>query len=236
MFSETAKYYDLIYDQFRDYSRDVDLILAFVRRFAPNAGTVLDVGCGTGRHAQGLIQEGGYRVDGVDIEPAFVEIARERCPTGQFTVADMSDFHLDRKYDLLLCLFSSIGYVKTRERLQATSQCLADHLTPKGIALVEPWFTPDAFLPGRVHHIVAEAKDLTIVRMNSSVVRDGISFLNFHYLLGGEDGVEHLQETHELGLFTPEEMREGFEGGGLVVAEYDPEGLVGRGMYVLRRA
>lgn len=235
MFSETAQYYDLIYDQFRDYEKDVARIAAFVHRYAPDARSVLDVGCGTGRHAQGLVQSFGYQVDGVDIEPHFVEIAQRRCPEGRFTVADMADFDLSGRYDLILCLFSSIGYVKTLPRFAGAASCLANHLAPGGIALVEPWFAPDGFFPGRVHHIVAETDDLTIVRMNCSKVEDGISILNFHYLLGGEDGVNHLQETHELGLFTDEEMREGFAAGGLKVEEYDPEGMVGRGLYVLRR-
>jgi len=234
VFTETAELYDLIYDQFRDYRRDVESVVALVRERAPHARTVLDVGCGTGRHAQGLALEHGLDVDGLDIEPGFVEIAARRVPNGRFVTGDMADFDLGRRYDLILCLFSSIGYVKTRDRLEGAARCFARHLTPGGLAVVEPWFTPDSFTPGRVYLTCAEAEDVKISRMSTSAVRDELSVLDFQYLVGTADGVRHLRETHELGLFTRKEMQAGLEAGGLTVEAYDPEGMTGRGLFLLR--
>lgn len=235
MFSETPRYYDLIYDEFRDYEGDVARVAELVRRLAPEARTILDVGCGTGRHAQGLASGYGYQVDGLDIEAGFVEIAQGRCPGGRFSVADMADFDLGRRYDVVLCLFSSIGYVKTRGRLVSSVRCMADHLNPGGVAVVEAWLAPEAFTVGKVHLLTAERDDLKVSRMSSSTVRDGVSILDFHYLIGTAEGVRHVRETHELALFTEEEMREGLEAGGLDVVEYDPEGLNGRGLYIGQR-
>lgn len=232
MFSETARYYDFIYDAFRDYGADAAWVVRLARRLSPDARSVLDVGCGTGRHAQCLTRDHGYAVDGLDIEPAFVELARDRCPDGRFVVGDMADFDLGRKYDLVLCLFSSIGYVKTKQRLASAARSMARHLAPGGLAVVEAWFTPDGFFPGRVHLTTAEEEDLKVSRMNTSVVRDGISVLDFHYLIGTPDGVRHIRETHELGLFTRKEMEEGLAAGGLELVEYDPRGMTGRGLYV----
>lgn len=233
MFSETARYYDLIYDQFRDYEGDATRVAEMLRRLASGAELLLDVGCGTGRHAEALTRIHGYQVDGLDIQPDFVEIAQQRCPRGRFHVGDMADFDLGRRYDVLLCLFSSIGYVKTKERLAAAARCFRRHLSPSGVALIEAWMTPDAFTPGRVYLLTAETEDMKISRVNSSDVREGVSILDFHYLVGTPDGVRHLQETHELGLFTEQEMRQGFGRAGLEVLEYDPEGMTGRGLYVL---
>jgi hypothetical protein len=52
-----------------------------------------------------------------------------------------------------------------------------------------------------------------------------------HYLVGTADGVEQFEEHHELGLFTPEEMRSALEATGLTV-EHDPDGLMGRGLWI----
>ena len=60
--------------------------------------------------------------------------------------------------------------------------------------------------------------------------------MDFHYLVGDSDGVRHLEETHELGLFTMEEMVSAFEAAGFGSVEADPEGLTGRGMLVCRKA
>ena len=233
MFSETARFYDIIYDEFKDFNAEADQIAEILRRLAPQARTVLDVGCGTGRHAAALTDRHGFDVHGLDLEPAFVEIAQERCPNGRFQVADMAGFRLGRSYDLVLCLFSSIGYVKTRARLASTAASIRAHLNPGGLALIEPWFQPHTFFPGRVHFTTVDREDLKIVRMNTARVEEGVSILDFHYLIGKEGRVEHLEETHELALFTQEEMREGFAAGGLRVAQYDPQGLTGRGLYLL---
>jgi SAM-dependent methyltransferase len=234
LFSESARFYDLIYDQFKDFDAEVDQVAELLKRLAPEARTILDVGCGTGRHAAGLTERHGYQVDGLDLDPAFVEIARGRCPGGQFFIGDMADFRLGKRYDLVLCLFSSIGYVKTKERLAATAGTMGDHLNPGGMAIIEPWFPPDGFFPGKVSYTTVDGEDLKIVRMNTSRVEDGISILDLHYLIGTPEGVQHLQETHELALFTEDEMRVGLEAGGLELVEYDSEGLTGRGLYVVR--
>jgi ubiquinone/menaquinone biosynthesis C-methylase UbiE len=49
MFNESSKYYDLIYG-FKDYRRESAFLCSLIRRVAPDAGTLLDVACGTGEH------------------------------------------------------------------------------------------------------------------------------------------------------------------------------------------
>jgi len=234
VFSETAEFYDLIYDRFRDYPEDTERVARAIRRYAPQARTILDVGCGTGRHAQLLADEHGYEVDGLDIQPEFVEIARGRCPQGRFSVGDMADFDLGKRYDVVLSLFSSIAYVRTLVRLASAARALSRHLAPGGLSMVEPWMTPEDFTPGRVYLQCADTDEVKISRMSSSHVRNGVSILDFHYLVGSSQEVRHLRETHELGLFSKEEMRSAMEAGGLKLLEFDPEGLMGRGLYILQ--
>jgi hypothetical protein len=57
----------------------------------------------------------------------------------------------------------------------------------------------------------------------------------FHYLIATSESVEHVQELHELALFTREEYEEAFRAAGLSVT-FDPEGLMGRGLYVATKA
>jgi SAM-dependent methyltransferase len=235
LFSESARYYDLIYGEFKDFEKEADEVAGLLRDVAPGVRTLLDLGCGTGRHAAALTRKHGYAVDGLDVEPAFVEIAGERCPRGRFSVEDMAEFNLGRTYDAVICLFSSIGYVKTRDRLVSTVASIRRHLEPGGLALVEPWFTPDAFHPGKVSLTTARGEGVQISRMSWSRVQDGISILDFHYLVGTDAGVRHLQETHELALFTQEEMVEGLRAGGLELEEYRDPGLTDRGLYLARK-
>ena len=73
--------------------------------------------------------------------------------------------------------------------------------------------------------------DLKVARMNISEVEDGVSVLNFHYLVATSSGVEHFTERHELGLFSHDEYLSAFSAGGLEVV-YDADGLAGRGLYI----
>lgn len=108
---------------------------------------------------------------------------------------------------------------------------MSGHLLPGGVLLVEPWFTPEQWNPGRAFMTQVNKPDLKIVRMSHSGQRGKISRLEFQYLIGTSKGIEHAVEMHELGLFTHKEYRDAFKGAGLVT-RHDAEGLDGRGLYI----
>jgi SAM-dependent methyltransferase len=173
-------------------------------------------------------------VDGIDLDPAFVAIASAKNPRGTFTVADMRTFNLGRQYDAILCLFSSIGYVRTLDGVVNAIGRFRDHLTPAGIILVEPWFAPGILTDGYRSTDVGERGNLRVERHARTEVVGRISRLHFDYDITEDGHTRHASEIHELGLFTPEEMRGAFEANGLAV-EHDAKGLIGRGLYVARR-
>ncbi len=229
MFSKTAQYYDLIYSQ-KDYQAEVEKLVTFIgENHSPDADRLLDVACGTGHHIQYLKEH--FIVEGLDLDPKLLEIARKRNPEITFHEGDMIEFDLGHKFDILTCLFSSIGYVKTQENLNKTIATMAHHLNPGGLLIIEPWFTPQDWRPGTLHAQVIDEPELKIVRMNLSLSEGSVSFFDFHYLIGTLDGIEHFVERHELGLFETEEMKSAFTEAGLQVI-HDEEGLTGRGLYI----
>ena len=117
MFSSSAELYDLIYSSFKDYRAEAAQLAELIDREHPGARHVLDAACGTGEHARLLMEEHGLYVDGLDIEPAFVEIARRRLSGANVYEADMAAFALQERYDAVLCLFSSIGYLGSLDRV-----------------------------------------------------------------------------------------------------------------------
>jgi hypothetical protein len=145
----------------------------------------------------------------------------------------MSDFRLSQRYDAVLCLFSSIGYLQTLARVRQAFTCFRDHLTREGVIVVEPWFPPGVLDTGRKMQQVAETSGIRVSRTSRVAIEGNISRLYFDYEISDSTGIRHASEVHELGLFTPAELLRTFQEAGLQ-ADHDPRGLTDRGLYVAR--
>ncbi len=231
MFDKTADLYDAIYAAFKDYAKETAALASLLQQRLPLAKELLDVACGTGEHARLLAADYGYHVDGIDLDPGMIDVARAKNPAGRFAVADMTAFDLGRQYDAVLCLFSSIGYVRTLQNVVSALRSMKQHLRQDGIIIVEPWFEPTAWRPGHVAMNTAHYEGTSICRMSRALVDGRISIIEFEYLIGSPEGIRRASEVHELGLFTVAEMLSAFDTAGLRVT-HDPVGLMGRGLYV----
>jgi ubiquinone/menaquinone biosynthesis C-methylase UbiE len=230
MFTESASFYDAIY-AFKDYDAEAAKIAAAIRRVAPEARTLLDVACGTGMHARRLAAAPGFTVDGLDADPNMVRLARVAHPDGRFVLGDMTDFSLPRRYDVVTCFFGSIGYVLTLDRVRLALACFRRHLQPGGVLLLEPFFQPGALEHGREFRNAGVHAGVAVERVGQVFVDGPVVRVTFDYHFDGPVGGEHRREVHTLGLFTVEEMRAAIEGAGFR-ADYDPVGLIGRGLWM----
>lgn len=228
MFVESSELYDAIY-HFKNYAHECEILRAVIAVNAPGARTILDVACGTGEHDKFLRQY--YSVDGIDLNENYLEAARRKNPEGRYTRADMTGFDLSKTYDVVTCLFSAIGYVKTIERLNRAIACMARHVKPGGVLIVEPWLTPADWKPGTSHLHAGEIGPDKVCRMTVSSQEGILSVMLMHYLRSSPGGIEHYSERLELAMFTREEMTHAFELANMDV-RYDDQGLMGRGLYV----
>jgi len=228
VFTKTAAFYDAIYS-FKNYQAEAEKLRALIgeKRTAP-ARSLLDVACGTGLHLSFLRHH--FDVEGLDLDAKLLDVARQRCPGVTFHHADMTAFDLGRKFDVVTCLFSAIGYAGTVERLDQAVGNMARHLAPNGLLVVEPWLAPQDWRTGVIHALFVDRPELKIARLNHSQARGRLSVIDFHYLVGTPASIDYLTERHELGLFTREEYLESFRRAGLEVS-HDGQGLMGRGLY-----
>jgi SAM-dependent methyltransferase len=229
-YSQAAEFYDLLYQDEKDYPAEAALLASSIRALHPDATTLLDVGCGTGSHARALI-DAGFAVDGVDLEPAFVELARAKCPEGEFFVGDMRTLDVPGRYDVVTSLFSAIGYVEDEAGLRRAIAGMRAALNPGGVLIVDPWFEPGQLTHGWISVLVGVAEDVTVCRMARTLVEGTKSRLEFEYLIGRSTGIERRRETHTLGLFTQSQIEAAFTGAGLPVTR-KPAALRTRGLYV----
>jgi SAM-dependent methyltransferase len=229
-FSSSARLYDLIYSHL-DYDASAGYVAGVVRERNPSASSLLDVACGTGRHLD-IWRHRFDRVEGVDVDEEMLAVARDRLGDVPLHRGDFTTLDLGRTFDAVTCLFSSIGYAHTPDRLDAAIASMGRHLAPGGVLVVEPWFRRSAIDPGRVTGLVRETDDVVVARTSRMSLRGDISELEFAYLVTTTTGSEWFTETHVAGLYDPDRYLEAARRAGLD-AEFDPVGsALGRGMLI----
>lgn len=234
MFSKSQSFYDALYAALgKNYSKEAQTAHNIIRKYCQSGGVnLLDVACGTGNHAEFLAKY--YKVEGMDADAGMVAIARTKFPKIRFFQGDMIDFNLNRRFDAVTCLFSSIGYVRTKANLHKAVKSMARHLREGGVLLVEPWFNAEQWDISHPRSLHADSQDLKITRMSLGGKRGKISTLEFHYLVGTPERIEYFTEHHELGLFSHAEYMNAFRLAHLEVC-HDKKGLDGRGLYIGRK-
>jgi ubiquinone/menaquinone biosynthesis C-methylase UbiE len=228
LYGRSAVYYDNIYG-FKNYRRESEKLHTFIERRKKAPGnTLLDVACGTGNHLMYLKR--WYDVEGLDVNPAMLRQARKKHPGIIFRQGDMCKFHLANRFDVITCLFSAIGHVKTKTRMRQAVGRMARHLKPGGLLVLEPWITPDRWSVGYLSANFVDQPDLKLARLSVSKRRANLSVNDEHHLVASTKGIEYFVERLEMGLFTGDDYQDAFKDAGLGVS-YDTEGLIGRGLY-----
>jgi SAM-dependent methyltransferase len=128
-----------IYDQAIDWEQRLARELPFLTKLIQDQpkARILDLACGSGRHAVALASH-GYDVTGLDLSPQMIEAAKyhakEKGVSVQFSVADMREVRelLEGPFDLVICLGNSLALLPTLSDLQQTLTNVHQLLTESG--------------------------------------------------------------------------------------------------------
>ena len=199
-----AQYYDHIYQKRKDYENESKIIREIIRKIENiQSKTLLDVGCGTGEHLKHLSSE--YQCTGVDINRRMIEVARKKVPEARFKVANMIDFRLKDKFDVTICLFSSIGYVQSFKNLVKTFETFYRHLHDKGLVMVEPWVFKKDYKQAKISLDILEDEKVKFVRMATSKITRSEWLVFMHYLIGEKGEIRYTRELHKMALLDCED-------------------------------
>jgi ubiquinone/menaquinone biosynthesis C-methylase UbiE len=232
-YTDWARYYDALH-KFKDYRGEATRLAEVIRRFHPEARTLLDVACGTGQHLRHLTEE--FKVEGLDANATFLDVARDRLPEIPWHQGSMENFRLGKRFDVVTCLFSSIGFTRTKEALQEAVETFAKHLEPGGLLVIEPWFSAENFWTGRVGAHFVDERDLKIAWFYTTAVEDDLSVLSNEIMVGTPHGIDHIQEKHVLGLFSAADYLDAITTAGLkplLSLGFEPYWM--RGLHVARQ-
>jgi len=215
-FGEYSAIYDLIYAN-KDYAGEARYVADLIEQFAGRKGAsakVLDLACGTGRHAFELAAM-GYAVEGSDISAGMIGVARAqaearslplRFHNRSFQTADA----IEGGFDVALALFASLGYLTRFDDFALALANVKKRLTPDGIFIFDLW-NGAAVLPGYSPHKVRQVGDRQ--RQVERISRTGIDAVaqqarvEFEFKVAYADGTaRHFSEEHRVRFYFAQEM------------------------------
>ena len=215
-FREYAQYYDLLY-QDKDYPGEALFVARLLNRYVDKAvgdTTVLDLACGTGRHAQELARM-GYCIEGSDLSADMVMIARERAKEAGFPIKfhNESFQRCDRiggQYDAVIAMFSAVDYLTDHVDFVRTLENIRGLLCEGGVFIFDFW-NGNAVLkdysPVRVRRVADGERALIRITNTSLDLISQIATLSFDFLLLRAGSiVREFSEVHPIRYFFPQEM------------------------------
>ena len=121
-------------------SLDYDLWLEFIEPYLKNGDTILDLACGSGTLLT-MLKLKGYDCEGLDLSSDIIDIANEKAKINHlripYYVEDMTDFNLNKQYDMITCFFDSVNFLKTKEDIDNMFTCVKKHLKKDGLFIFD---------------------------------------------------------------------------------------------------
>jgi SAM-dependent methyltransferase len=216
VFDTYARYYDLLYRD-KDYAGESEYVAAHIRKQAPQAKHILELGCGTGAHAEYLARM-GYIVHGVDMSKAMLARAEARKASLPPEVAarltfghgDVRTVRTGENYDAVISLFHVMSYQTSDADLEAAFETASVHLQPGGLFLFDFWYGPAVLtqLPEvRVKRLEDEEIKVTRIAEPEMHVNENVVDVNYTVFIEvkASKTVEQVNEKHRMRyLFLPE--------------------------------
>jgi SAM-dependent methyltransferase len=230
VFDAYAAYYDLLYRD-KDYPAEARYVQSLLRRHGVGDGSILELGCGTGKHAEQLGRL-GFSIHGLDLSPSMVERARKRTPSDlgsrlQFDVGDARSARLNRKFDAAISLFHVASYQTRNEDLAGMFATAATHLKAGGIFVFDFWYGPGVLTDPPVERVKRlEDGVIQVTRTAKPDLRPNENIVDVHYQVQVKQNrngmVAQIEETHSMRyLFLPE-VRLMLQSAGLELLQAEP--------------
>jgi SAM-dependent methyltransferase len=209
VFNDYANYYNLLYHD-KDYKEEAEYIDTVIKSFTKNARSVLDIGCGTGKHDVAL-KKLGYSIKGIDLSETMISLAKlEEGDNLTFEVADACAYTSDNQYDVVLSLFHVVNYQCSNNSLIKFFKTAHAHLKSGGIFIFDSWYGP-ALLTDRPYNKKKEFENSELKISREAVpemdYNSNVAHINFNIEIYNKkkDQKNTLREKHSMRyLFYPE--------------------------------
>lgn len=211
VFNKYARHYDLLYRD-KDYRSETNYVHAIIQRYRPGARTVLNLGCGSGRHDR-YLAELGYQVTGVDISDEMLSAARiaaREMDRLEYHLGDLRSFRAGKKFDAVISLFHVISYQISNKDLVDAFKTAHFHLEPDGAFIFDCWYGPGVLTDRpavRVKNLEDDRLKVTRIAKPDMKANQNVVDVNYQIFIRDKENntTEEFSETHQMRyLFEPE--------------------------------
>ncbi len=208
-----SHYYDLLYRD-KDYKKEVQYLEQLINNTP--TGTMLDLGCGTGKHAE-LFCDKGYTVHGIDLSKDMLKIAetrrKERAEYLSFSHSSIQELNLGKKFNVVVSLFHVMCYQKTNKELIQALKVARNHLHKGGIFIFDFWYGPAVLLDlpvVRVKRLENESVKITRIAEPTLHVQESIVSINYNIFIENKKTSEIVkkEELHKVRYFFDIELED----------------------------
>lgn len=209
VFQDYAYYYNLFYGD-KDYRGEAATVDHLLKKYGTKeVRTLLNMGCGTGRHDSELVKL-GYEVSGIDMSPQMLEIAKENNPDLSYEVADIREYESRKKFDAVTALFHVMSYQNTNEDFVKALKAASSALDIGGVFLFDVWYGPGVLTdrPSVRVKKVEDEQNLVIRYARPDMYADkNLVDVNYEVLVINKEDhrATKMEETHHMRYyFAPE--------------------------------
>ena len=214
-YSRLAAGYDAVMAHV-DYLEWAEHVRTLLRRHAPRARRVVELGCGTGAFARALQPLGGFDYRAFDGSEAMVRVARERSEAAAvaFGVLDFGDPIPDPPADAVLLLYDGLNYLLDEAEIATLFARVSDALAPGGVFIVDQSTPANSLNHADGFDDAGETDAFEYVRSSAYDPDRRLHTTTFRLRdAAGETTETHLQRAYEMG-----EVERLFEASALDVA------------------
>jgi SAM-dependent methyltransferase len=210
---EYSQIYDLLYKS-KDYEREVEYLNKLIKKnYKKKIKNILDIGCGTGKHASLLVDK-GYQLHGVDMSPQMISIAKKNLKEKKnlsFSLSTISNLNLKKKFDIIISVFHVMSYQTKNNELIKAFEIVKKHLNGGGIFIFDFWYGPAVLtdLPVNSNKRL-KYKDIKISRFGKPYLKPQANTIDMKYSIFIENKnskkIKKQKETHTLRFFFDTEL------------------------------
>jgi len=217
VFGNYALYYDLLYKD-KDYKAEINYIYGLIKKYSLEAASILELGCGTGKHAE-LLAEKGLNIHGIDLSKSMLKKAKVRksvlsqeiANRLNFDYGDVRNYRTNKNFDTVISLFHVASYQTSNQDLSDYFKTAREHLNKGGMFIFDCWYGPA---------VLAEKPELRVKRMENDkitvtrIAEPDINLekntvdVNYDIFIKNkaDNSIEEIKETHKMRYLSKEEI------------------------------